>query len=121
MEAVWTDRGPLYPAQVEPIFEAHKEVRRCALVALRAGSRTRPAVVVEPIRAEMAESSDCRRMARELRELALKHPATAAIKVFYFKARLPVDVRHNAKIHRLTLTRWVNEEGSIGFESAPKR
>ena len=121
VEAVWTDRGPLYPAQVEPIFEAHKEVRRCALVALRAGSRTRPAVVVEPIRAEMAESSDCRRMARELRELALKHPATAAIKVFYFKERLPVDVRHNAKIHRLTLTRWVNEEGAIGFESDPKR
>lgn len=121
VEAVWTDRGPLYPAQVEPIFEAHKEVRRCALVALRSGSRTRPAVVVEPIRAEMAESSDCRRMARELRELGLKHPGTAGIKVFFFKDRLPVDVRHNAKIHRLTLTRWVNEEGAVGFESDPKR
>ncbi len=121
VEAVWTDRGPLYPAQVEPIFEAHKEVRRCALVALRSGSRTRPAVVVEPIRAEMAESSECRRMARELRELGQAHPGTAGIKVFFFKDRLPVDVRHNAKIHRLTLARWVNEEGAVGFESDPKR
>lgn len=121
VEAVWTDRGPLYPAQVEPIFDAHKEVRRCALVALRAGSRTRPAVVVEPMKTEMVESSDCRRMARELRELGLQHPGTAAIKVFYFKDKLPVDVRHNAKIHRLALTRWVNEDGAVGFESDPKR
>lgn len=121
VEAVRTERGPLYPAQVEPIFETHAEVRRCALVAFNTGGRVRPAIVVEPMRPEQAESGDCRRLARELRELATRHPATAAIKVFFFKARLPVDVRHNAKIHRLTLTRWVNEEGAVGFESDPKR
>jgi olefin beta-lactone synthetase len=121
VEAVRTERGPLYPAQVEPIFETHAEVRRCALVALNAGGRVRPAIVVEPMRSEQAESDDCRRLARELRELAQRHAVTSAIKVFFFKARLPVDVRHNAKIHRLALTRWVNEEGAVGFESDPKR
>jgi hypothetical protein len=31
-----------------------------------------------------------------------------------------VDVRHNAKIHRLALARWV-ADGVTGFESDPKR
>ncbi|MFM7751884.1 MAG: hypothetical protein ACKPB0_15855, partial [Opitutaceae bacterium] len=44
--------------------------------------------------------------ARELRALARRHPHTAAIRRFLFHPRFPVDVRHNAKIHRLTLTRW---------------
>lgn len=121
VETVETERGPLYPAQVEPIFEAHAEVRRCALVTLRVHGRARPAVVVEPIRRDLVDSADCRRLARELRALALEHPNTASIKTFFFKDRLPVDVRHNAKIHRLALARWVNEEGAVGFESDPKR
>ncbi len=122
VEAVETERGPLYPAQVEPIFEAHPEVRRAALVKLLVHGRPRPAVVVELIRVASVNSGDeCRRLARELRALALAHVHTSPIKTFYFHERLPVDVRHNAKIHRLTLTRWVNEEGAIGFESCPKR
>lgn len=122
VEAVTTERGPLFPAQVEPIFEAHAEVRRCALVKLMVHGRPRPAVVVESNRTEVAASGDhCRRLARDLRVLALEHAHTAAIKTFYFRDRLPVDVRHNAKIHRLALTRWVNGKGAVGFESDPKR
>jgi olefin beta-lactone synthetase len=121
VETVWTERGPMYPAQAEPIFEMHAEVRRCALVSLNVRGRTRPAIVVEPVGRKAVESGDCRRLARELRLLALEHPATAGIKTFFFKERLPVDVRHNAKIHRLTLTRWVNEGDAVGFESDPKR
>ena len=37
----------------------------------------------------------------ELRQLGRRHPHTAGIRRFYFHPRLPVDVRHNAKIHRL--------------------
>jgi hypothetical protein len=50
----------------------------------------------------------------------MQHVHTSAVKVFYFHERLPVDVRHNAKIHRLALSRWV-AEGAVGFESDPKR
>jgi hypothetical protein len=45
-------------------------------------------------------------LAAELRALGRLNPATAAIRRFYFRPAFPVDVRHNAKIHRLTLARW---------------
>ena len=54
----------------------------------------------------MRNSADARVLARELRALALAQPYTAAIQRFYFHPAFPVDVRHNAKIHRLTLTAW---------------
>ncbi len=122
-EAVQTEQGTFYPAQVEPIFETHPKVRRCALVCLKVQGRRRPALVVEPTEPSLVvDSGDhCRRLARELRVMAMGHAHTAALNTFYFHESLPVDVRHNAKIHRLELTRWVNEQGAIGFESDPKR
>jgi deoxycytidine triphosphate deaminase len=50
-----------------------------------------------------------------LRALALQHPHTAGISLFFFRPRFPVDVRHNAKIHRLTLARWA--QTARGYES----
>jgi hypothetical protein len=38
--------------------------------------------------------------------LAAAHPVTREIRTFLFHPRFPVDVRHNAKIHRLALARW---------------
>ncbi len=58
------------------------------------------------IEAEVTDRGAARALARELRELALRHPHTAGIRRFFFHPRFPVDVRHNAKIHRLTLARW---------------
>jgi acyl-CoA synthetase (AMP-forming)/AMP-acid ligase II len=122
VEAVPTERGDLHPAQVEPLFEGHAEVRRCALVRINVQGRPRPALVVEPVRREVLGSSEeCRRLARELRGLVLGHARGAAIKTFFFHPELPVDVRHNAKIHRLALTRWANSPEAVGFESDPKR
>ena len=120
-EAVHTPRGPLYPAQVEPLFDGHRDVRRCALIGVGARGRQKPCIVVELAKAADVESSEaCRRLARELRVIALAHVHTAAIKTFYFRASLPVDVRHNAKIHRLSLAAWA-ADGAVGFESDPKR
>jgi hypothetical protein len=45
-------------------------------------------------------------LAAELRTLALGHPHTSGIRTFYFRSHFPVDVRHNAKIHRLALAKW---------------
>jgi hypothetical protein len=50
----------------------------------------------------------------ELRALALGHPHTAAIKTFYFREHFPVDVRHNAKIHRLSLAKWAAGARAFG-------
>jgi acyl-CoA synthetase (AMP-forming)/AMP-acid ligase II len=119
-ERVETVDGPLYTEQVEPIFNTHPDVRRSALIGLGERGRQRPAVVVEPSRPDLSRTSaDCRRFARELRELAKRHAHTSGIKLFYFHSKFPVDVRHNAKIHRLTLARWAVT--AKGYESDPKR
>jgi acyl-CoA synthetase (AMP-forming)/AMP-acid ligase II len=120
-EAVHTANGPLYTEQVEPLFNTHPGVRRCALVGTGPAGAQRPALVVEPVAPQWtASSSACRHFTRQLHALAQRHPHTAQIKVFYFHEKFPVDVRHNAKIHRLTLAHWVATK-AVGFESTPKR
>jgi acyl-CoA synthetase (AMP-forming)/AMP-acid ligase II len=119
-ERVETADGPLHTEQVEPIFNTHAGVRRSALIGSGESGRQRPALVIEPASpALIATSADRRRFARELREIAKRHPHTAAIMLFYFRLHFPVDVRHNAKIHRLALARWALT--AKGYESDPKR
>ena len=119
-ERVETDRGVLFTEQVEPLFNAHSGVRRSALVGLGTPGNQRAVLIVEPISGSVTGPGGARRQfARELREIALRHPHTAGIRWFYFHPQFPVDVRHNAKIHRLTLARWAAT--AIGYESDPKR
>ncbi|HXA80100.1 MAG TPA: peptide synthase, partial [Opitutaceae bacterium] len=99
-ERVETVAGPLYTEPCEQVFRIHPRVMRCALIGLGPRGEQRPALVVE------GKITDARAFARELRALALAHPHTAAITAFYFHPAFPVDVRHNAKIHRLTLATW---------------
>lgn len=119
-ERVETTAGPVFTEQVEPIFNTHADVRRSALIGLGERGRQRLAVVIEPASPSFtADSTNCRRFARELREIAKRHAHTAHIKLFYFHPAFPVDVRHNAKIHRLTLATWA--QTATGYESDPKR
>ena len=105
-ERVETAAGPLYTEPCEQVFRTHPRVARCALIGLGLRSAQRPALVVE------GEIADAQAFARELRALALAHPHTAAIGLFYFYPQFPVDVRHNAKIHRLTLATWATSAKS---------
>jgi acyl-CoA synthetase (AMP-forming)/AMP-acid ligase II len=100
VERVETAAGPLYTEPCEQVFRTHPRVTRCALLGLGPRGAQRPALVVE------GNIADPQTLARELRTLALAHPHTAAITAFYFHPAFPVDVRHNAKIHRLTLATW---------------
>jgi acyl-CoA synthetase (AMP-forming)/AMP-acid ligase II len=99
VERVLSPDGPLDTEPCEQVFRSHPRARRCALV----GVEGEPALVVETA---VAGSADAARLAAELRLLARAHPHTASLRRFYFRRRLPVDVRHNAKIHRLALARW---------------
>jgi acyl-CoA synthetase (AMP-forming)/AMP-acid ligase II len=102
VERVETPAGTLFPEPCEQVFRRHPAVARCALVGLGERPRQRPALVVEAnLGAAAAES-----LAAELRTLAAAHPITREIRTFLFHPRFPVDVRHNAKIHRLALARW---------------
>lgn len=120
-ETVHTVRGLLYPAQIEPLLDSHPEIRRVALVGSGPIGCQRPCLVAEPVNPELVtDSAECRRLTRDLRQLALRHEQTTQIKAFYFHPSFPVDVRHNAKIHRLALAKWI-DQGATGFESDPKR
>jgi acyl-CoA synthetase (AMP-forming)/AMP-acid ligase II len=114
-ERVQSTDGPLFTEQVEPIFNAHPGVARCALIGTGPEGR-RPAIVVEPVsRAVVATPSLRRKLVRELRALGAAHPHTDRIRLTYLHPHLPVDVRHNAKIHRLALARWA--AGRTAYES----
>jgi acyl-CoA synthetase (AMP-forming)/AMP-acid ligase II len=103
VERVETEAGPLFTEPCERVFRSHPRVVRCALIGLGERGHQHPALVVEtPVR----NPRILRALADELRALASAHAATATIGRFYFRARFPVDVRHNAKIHRLTLAKW---------------
>jgi len=105
-ERVQTASGrTLYTEPCEQVFRAHPKVARCALIGLGIAGRQTPALVVQ-MRLPNLSDRECEGLAVELRQLAIAHEHTAQIERFYFHRDFPVDVRHNAKIHRLTLARW---------------
>ena len=102
VERVETLAGTLFPESCEQVFRRHPAVARCALVGLGERPAQRPALVVEASLGPTAAEA----LAAELRALASAHAMTREICTFLFHPRFPVDVRHNAKIHRLALARW---------------
>jgi olefin beta-lactone synthetase len=115
-ERVETTQGTMHTEPCEQVFRTYPRAARCALIGLGDRPAQRAALVVET---RIRDSKAARALAHELRALAAAHETTAAIKVFYFRERFPVDVRHNAKIHRLALAKWART--AKGFESDPKR
>jgi acyl-CoA synthetase (AMP-forming)/AMP-acid ligase II len=97
-ERVMTKEGPLYTDCVEGVFNAMSGVSRSALIGLGTPPGQEPAVVVE---LEPGARPD----PRKILEQAARHPLTSGIRRVFFDSRFPVDVRHNAKIHRLELAR----------------
>ena len=83
------------------MFNQHAEVSRSALIDLGGG---RAGLVIEP---ERMPSGNRERevLIASLRSLGKTNYGTASIEHFFFEKAFPVDVRHNAKIHRLSLAR----------------
>ena len=113
-ERVETAADTLHTEPCEQVFRKHPRAARCALIGLGERGTQTPALVVETAVSDEAEALA---LARELRTLALEHPHTAAIATFFFREKFPMDVRHNAKIHRLTLTRWAAESKAFEVNS----
>ena len=112
-ERVETATGPLFTEPCERVFRRHPRVTRCALIGLGERGRQEPALVVE----SKAWGQEAETLARELLLLGVASPTTVGIRKFYFYPAFPVDVRHNAKIHRLTLARWA--AGRASFPGEP--
>lgn len=98
--------GTLYPVAIENIFNTHPGVRRSALVGVGARGDQTPHLVVE-LHAP-AQASDA--LAREILAHGQRNPAAACVESVLFHPSFPVDVRHNAKIDRPALARWVAEK-----------
>ena len=110
VEKIRTPEGDLATESLEPAFRQHPQVFRCALIGIGAAPDQSPALVVEPRSEHFPGTEDARRrFIAELREIALVNPQAARVKQIVFQRALPVDVRHNAKIHRLQLAKeWTS-------------
>ncbi len=105
-ERVRAPGGDLPTEAVEPAFRAHPDVARCALIGLGTKAPFLPALVVEPREGRFpGNGGERERFIEGLRACARGNPAAARVDTFLFQAKLPVDVRHNAKIHRLRLAK----------------
>ena len=110
VEKVRTAEGELPTESLEPAFRQHPQVFRCALIGLGAAPHQTPALVVEPrIGSFPADEAARARFVAELRDLARINPQADRVQHIVFQRALPVDVRHNAKIHRLQLAKeWTS-------------
>ena len=106
-ERVTTADGVTFdPECCEQVFNRHPRVYRTALVGLGPKARRTPGIVVQPQPGEYPSSSEeMGQWIEELKKLAGQTPMTAPIRHFFFRKEFPVDVRHNAKIHRLQLAK----------------
>jgi len=106
VEKVRTADGDLPTESLEPAFRQHPQVFRCALIGLGAAPDQTPALAVEPRPGHFPENDASRaRFIAELRAVASVHPQADRVQHIVFQRALPVDVRHNAKIHRLQLAK----------------
>jgi acyl-CoA synthetase (AMP-forming)/AMP-acid ligase II len=110
VEKVRTTDGDLPTESIEPAFRQHPQVFRCALIGIGEAPGQTPALVVEPRPGDFPETeADCARFIAELRDFAKTCPRADRVKHIVFQRALPVDVRHNAKIHRLQLAKeWTS-------------
>jgi acyl-CoA synthetase (AMP-forming)/AMP-acid ligase II len=100
-QIVETPKGRMFTDCVEPIFNTHPRVARCALVGIGPKPRQTPVIVVE------TEAAESKNLIAELRELAKSNANTRSIDRFLvYPGSLPVDVRHNTKINREQLAAW---------------
>ncbi|MFT5283934.1 MAG: acyl-CoA synthetase (AMP-forming)/AMP-acid ligase II [Planctomycetota bacterium] len=95
-----TDGGTVLPVPQENIFNTHPGVKRSALVGVGESGAEVPVLVVEPF----GSPSDA--LAREISNHCSGLTDRIQPVRVLFKSSFPVDVRHNAKIHRGELKAW---------------
>jgi acyl-CoA synthetase (AMP-forming)/AMP-acid ligase II len=121
-QRVETVNGPIYTETVEAILNVHPFIARSALVGVGARGQQIPVVIYE-LRFVLANPPVAyHKLPSELREIAAKHEPTKDIETFLPYSRLPVDVRHNAKINREKLAAWATKRlrKSVQHRQPPK-
>lgn len=110
-ERVQTGDGVLYTDCCEGVFNVHPDVNRTALIGVKRNGKHVPAIAVEPKKGKYPLTKRAKAdLAEELMVLGQGCRFTRGIDTFFFERHFPVDVRHNAKIHRLSLGRKYSEQ-----------
>ncbi|HAD20743.1 MAG TPA: peptide synthase [Opitutae bacterium] len=105
-ECVLTESGPLETERCEPIFNEIKGVKRCALIGIGHDKLKEPSLVVEIDKKVRITKEEVK---EEILNLLTNDYSRFGITKVYFEKKLPVDARHNAKIHRLSLSKkWTS-------------
>ncbi|KTC84037.1 fatty acid CoA ligase family protein [Legionella brunensis] len=91
----------------EGIFNQHPMVFRSALVGVHVQGSIVPVICIE---LESNTKARFTSIQLELRQLAQKFPQTQRISYFLHHKKLPVDIRHNAKIIREQVAKWAAKE-----------
>ncbi|MBX3459401.1 MAG: AMP-binding protein [Planctomycetes bacterium] len=107
---VWTAQGPLFPEQVEGVFNNHNAVSRSALVGVGDKGAQEPVVVIECHDGYVPDAGLQARIGNELLAMAAQHVLTRQVKRVLFHGPFPVDARHNSKINREALALWATAQ-----------
>jgi acyl-CoA synthetase (AMP-forming)/AMP-acid ligase II len=105
-QRVETRDGPLFTECVEAIFNRHPDVARSVLVGLNSNAYQSP-VLFYQLHSEFARRQS--EMAMELFGLGQQFSQTRTVRLFAEFDRIPVDIRHNAKIIREEMVEWAKE------------
>jgi len=106
-ECVHTSHGPVETERCEPAIQQLDCVHRCALIGLGSVPAQEPCLVVQPERQPMRQRGEAALREEILQACESLFPELQIKRVF-FEKQIPVDARHNAKIHRLALARKWN-------------
>lgn len=108
-ERITTLQGVLETERVEPIVNAIDGVRRSALIGIGNRAPVQACIVVESRKDSQDPEAKERIRAKILEKLRSALPKFV-IGLIIFEKSLPVDARHNAKIHRLHLSKkWTRK------------
>lgn len=108
-QRVMTPSGDHYTIPCEGVFNTHEDVFRSALVTIQRQGVSQPALCVE---LEIDRNVNETQLLKELKAIAESHQHTRLIHDFYIHPSFPVDIRHNAKIGRESLSQWAMERVS---------
>lgn len=116
-ECVRTANGLIETERCEPAISQLSFVQRCALIGLGESPRQEPCMVVEPVRSQVRQFGEIV-LRRKILEACQDFFPEFQIQRVFFEKKIPVDARHNAKIHRLALSRkwsrWVARKPNLG-------
>ncbi|MDG1139187.1 MAG: fatty acid CoA ligase family protein [Opitutales bacterium] len=119
-ECIQTENGLLETERCEPMINAIPCIKKSALIGIGNAKKQEPCIVVEPLRADFTEKKKREVSQKILSILTTSFPQFNFMRVFW-EPSIPVDARHNAKIHRLSLskkwTRIVQGQSKAGIFS----